>query len=562
MGKLAHMAVSYYDGLPQELLTPQTQVYRGMALIREAGALLSRGDFKTGNPKLDEAWAIFDKLRAGGDKSEQVAVGLALSKFTRFSSWGVSGAPGSKPDDLQAAADLLRPWVKDPKASAQTRMLYADTLNYLSHTQELDKRIATCEEARAILRDVGAHDLSDLRAASIYADTSDSQARHSLLLGKVAEAEKLEIEVYSIAEKVLAQRPGDLRSMANRALAADFLGRLAIRRHDYAAATDYAARSAVAGENYVRFNPSDLNSWIYWVRGKDQMASVLLEEGRISAALDGFRATVALDQDARKPASLAPMLWSSWGTLIVNEARVGDFAAAEKSLESGVAAIKATEALEAADSQRRVLFDLVITSVQSRVNLFKGNNQAAFDLAMQAANQLRKFDLSKSESGGSIRDVTAFRNNVLRNTLITASLAAIRTGRYGEAEAAARERYDLPPNPYSELDPQDEKSRAQVTLAHAIALQGRAEEARRITETEIARYRAELKEGASGLSFAKDFAYALYVDALARPAGDPRRAAVLQEATKQLDSLSVEANQLLDIRELRGWIASARSAAA
>jgi hypothetical protein len=150
----------------------------------------------------------------------------------------------------------------------------------------------------------------------------------------------------------------------------------------------------------------------------------------------------------------------------------------------------------------------------------------------------------------------------LRNTLITASLAAIRTGRYGEAEAAARERFDLPPNPYSELDPQDEKSRAQVTLAHAIALQGRAEEARQIAEPEIARYRAELKGGAGGLSFAKDFAYALYVDALARPAGDSRRAAKLAEATKQLDSLSVEANQLLDIRELRGWIASARSAAA
>ena len=34
MGKLARMVVSYYDGLPPELLTRQTQVYRGMALVR------------------------------------------------------------------------------------------------------------------------------------------------------------------------------------------------------------------------------------------------------------------------------------------------------------------------------------------------------------------------------------------------------------------------------------------------------------------------------------------------------------------------------------------------
>ena len=30
------MAVSYYDDLPEELLTPQTRIYRGMAFIREA----------------------------------------------------------------------------------------------------------------------------------------------------------------------------------------------------------------------------------------------------------------------------------------------------------------------------------------------------------------------------------------------------------------------------------------------------------------------------------------------------------------------------------------------
>jgi hypothetical protein len=557
MGKLAHMAVSYYDDLPEELLTPQTRVYRGMALIREAGALLSRGDYKTGNPKLDEARTIFDELLAGGDKSEQVAVGLALSKFTRFSSWGVSGAPGSKPEDLQEAADLLRPWAKAAGTSAETKMLYADTLNYLSHTQALDKRIATCEEARAILRDVGARDLADLRAASIYADTSDSQARHSLLLGKVAEAEKLETEVYAIAEKVLAQRPGDLRSMANRALAADLLGRLAIRRHDYVAATDYGARSALAGENYVRFNPSDLNSWIYWIRGKSQVADVLLEQGRVGAALDAYRATVSLDQDTRRPASLSPLLWNSWGGLLLLESRMGDFPAAERTFNSAVAALKSTAALEAAGSQRQILFGLVVSSLQSRVNLAKGNNQGAFDLAMQTAGQLRKLDLSQTESGGSIRDVTAFRNNVLRNTLITSSLAALRTGRYGEAEAAARERGSLPPNPYSELDPQDELSRAQVTLAHAIVLQGRTDEARQITQTEIARYRAELQGGANGLAFNRDLAHALYVDALSRPAGDPGRAAQLREASKRLDLLSTEANQLLDIRELRGWIAAA-----
>ncbi len=54
MGKLAHMAVCYYDGLPAELMTPQTQVYRGMALLRESAALLSSGDNEGGSKSLDE----------------------------------------------------------------------------------------------------------------------------------------------------------------------------------------------------------------------------------------------------------------------------------------------------------------------------------------------------------------------------------------------------------------------------------------------------------------------------------------------------------------------------
>ncbi|MBK6454091.1 MAG: hypothetical protein IPF84_16950 [Proteobacteria bacterium] len=559
MGKLAHMAVSYYDDLPEELLTPQTQVYRGMALIREAGALFARGDFKTANPKLDEAWAIFDKLRAQGVVTEDVVAGLALAKFTRFSSWGVSGAPGSKVSDLQETADLLRPWIKKPGTSAQTRMLYSDVLNYLSHTLPEGQDVAACEEARAILLDAGARNLADLRAASIYADTTDSQARHLLQMGKVAEAERLEAEVYSYAEKVLAKRPGDLRSMANRALAADLLGRLAIRRHDYAVATDYAAKAAEAGESYVRFNPSDLNSWVYWVRGLDQQASVLLEQGRIGDAIDSYRKLVALDRDARKPASLAPLLWNNWGQLTINESRAGQFDAARKSQLVAAAAAKETGSIEKSGSARQALFDMYGDALQARLDLDQGNNQAAFDQAAQLATRMRALQFSQDESGGNIRDASAVRANFLRNTLATLTLAALRTGRYGEAEAAARERAALPPNPFSELDPQDEKSRAQVTLAHALVLQGRADEARAITEVEILRYRAELKAGVGGLAFTKDYSYALYVDALARPAGDPSRDADLAEALRQLDAMGEEANRLVDIRELRNRIGVARS---
>ena len=295
------------------------------------------------------------------------------------------------------------------------------------------------------------------------------------------------------------------------------------------------------------------------MRGLDQQANVLVEQGRIDEAIDGYRKLVALDRDSRKPASLAPLLWNNWGQLMINEGRAGQFDAARKSHVAAVAAARETAALESQGSARQALFDMYGDALQARLDLDQGNNQAAFDQATQLAARMRALDFSQDESGGNIRDASAVRANFLRNTLATLTLAALRTGRYGEAEAAARERASLPPNPFSELDPQDERSRAQVTLAHALALQGRTDEARAITEVEVPRYQAELKDGAGGLAFNKDYSYAMYVDALARPVSDPRRGANLASALRQLDAMGQEANRLVDIRELRSRIENARS---
>ena len=556
MGKLAHMAVSYYDGLPAELRTSQTQVYRGMALIREASALLMRGDFQLGNPKLDEAWAIFDRLRKSGDTSEQVALGLALSRFTRFSSWGVQGTPGSSVADLAQAADLLRPWIGKPDTSPETRTTYADVLNYLSHTQPLEQRLATTEEARAILLDAGARDYANLRAASIYADTTDSQARHAMKLGDVDQATRLEAEVYTVAEKVLAQRPGDLRSMANRALAAGLMGDLALRQGDFTRAAEYAAKAERAGEDYVRFNPSDLNSWIYLIRGRVDVAQVLFEQGKVAAAIEAGNAVMALDKDPRRPTSLAVLMWPDLVNLTTIKARQGDFAAADRTFATTQAAMREAAVQDGGEPIRKQLGELAIASLQARLDLLGNRNQAAFDGGLQTAGQLRALSAKQLESMGRVGE--GVRANLMRGSLSSVLHAALRTGRYGEAETAARERVGLPPNQFSEGDPKEDVARAQSSLAHALALQGRNADALQVSGPALAYFVAQAEAGRAGLSFTKDSSYALYADALARPVGDAQRAAQLARAARLIDALSREARALLDIRELRGWIDDAR----
>ena len=423
MGKLARMAVSYYDGLPAGLLTRQTQIYRGMALIRAGGAALASDDVEGSGERLSTARALFEKLRAEGDTSEPVTLGLALALFTPFSAWGPGGGPTSKQEDLPQAADLLRPFVGNPESSRQTRLVYADILNHLSHRQPEATAVETCEEARRILAGLGALDLSDLQATSVYADTADSQARHALTLGRLDDVARLEQEVYELAEKVLARRPGDLRSMANRALAADVLGNLAARQYDYAAAADYAAKAEQAGERYVAFNPSDAAAWSYWIRGKNQVADTLLEQGRVQDVIAMLRATMALTKDDRALPNLSAQLnWTGF-RLAELSAEVGQPRTAEQDLRDALRAHAQFVAFTPSESMHRVLYLYMEGMWRARLKSLAGDDASALDDASRIAGRIRQIEVpADNPTPGNIR------NNYLRHLLTTVAAAAIKNG--------------------------------------------------------------------------------------------------------------------------------------
>jgi hypothetical protein len=150
------------------------------------------------------------------------------------------------------------------------------------------------------------------------------------------------------------------------------------------------------------------------------------------------------------------------------------------------------------------------------------------------------------------------RLGVQRQALRVGARAALRLGKFAEAEAFAKEYSTLPSNSRRPEDPQDIVAANHALMAHAIAAQGRAAEARQLLEPDLARYATERKQGAWGLTYQLDYAYALYVDALTHAGDDNLRRARLDEALLMLGSLSAEAQQLRHVRELAAWIAAAR----
>ena len=553
LGKLAHMTVGYYDGLPANLVTSRTQTYRAMALIREGAAVSAHGDQDAGYAKFGEAQKVFEQLRAAGDRSEPVTYGLALSLFHQGS--GVLGGSRGTAQQLEQAANLLRPLVRAPNPTRRVRQTYADTLNIFSHTQPKEAGVASCEEARKVLAGLGALDLTDLNAASAYADTTDSQARHALFLGRLDEAQKLEEQVFDMAEKVLAQRPGDLRAMTDRFFAADMLASLANRRHDDAAAADYAARAAQAGQAYMLFQPSDLGAWAYWTRGLESVATFQLDRGEVSRALATNRSLVALARDKRLPSSLGPVIGFQWFRLAVLERDAGQAAASEHSLQAGLVANEETIAQFAPDDIRRTLLAEAEPRWRSRLQLIDGNAKAAFESASAVIKRTEQIRISAGDVNGS-----RVRQNILRGAFDVAAAAALRLGRYAQAEALARQRLAVPADPNSDADPLEGASAARSVLAHALALQGRGEEAMAQLAPALAYYRKAQQANAHGVGFRHDFAHALYVSALARGTGDrARRDAELAEAKKLLDGVPLEAQGLASMREVAALIAAARA---
>jgi len=523
--------------------------------VREGAAQQSSGNIDAAYRSFGEAQTVFEKLRAAGNRSEAVTYGLALTLESQGSSIVGGGNGRGTMAQLVQASDLLRPLVYGSAPSRRVRQLYADTLNYLSHAQSPQAGVASCEEGRKILAGLGALELSDLNATSSYADITDSEAREVLVLGRIAKSRTLEQQVYDLAEKVLAQRPGDLHALSDRSWAAELIGTLADRQHDDATAAEYANRAVQAGEDEVRFNPSDLGAWQRWSVGLEEVADRQLERGEVTKAIATMRSLLALEQDKRLPSSLGRMVWYEWIQLAYLQAQTGDSAGATQSLASFARDVGELLAPLAADDVRRKLLANP-GGIKAGLQLDEGQAQAA--LATAAAT-ITGIDSVKVQAGGA---GYILKRNMLNGNLAIASTAAVRLGHYAQAEAFARRWLAVPADPTSEADPQINSSRARVCLAHAIALQSRDHEAQEALQPALDFYRQEQQAGARGTTFRHDYAYALYVSAIASSAdaaGQAQRKKALADAATLITGASAEAQRLADMRQVSSLIASANA---
>jgi hypothetical protein len=554
VGNLADKAVAYYDGLPAELMSKQTKLYRGMALVRKASSLNESGKFAQSKTVSDQARKIFEDLRAAGDQSDEVATALALAIFSKLNIGGL----GDTRAELEKAVGLLRPLVANGRATRSARLALGDILQYLAHSEpRAEDAIVECEESRKILAGMGALDLSDLTAASIYGDVTDSQSRMAKRLGRLGDAEKLAVIVHDIAEKVLEQRPGDLRAMKNRYFSANMMASVAASRHDLAKAEKDFVLSEDAALYYTRFNPADSLGWNILGTALGDVAQTWMDQGRVTEAMRKIREAASLAHDARNKTGISPSVYGTTRELVVWEARRGNVKAAKTALADARRIGEQFEKDRNIDEELAGIAQMDKEALEFPVLEAEGDYSTIHARAVDIADRLAKIKI-KAEGN---RD---FWLNAQRRSRVWQLDSALRLGRAEEALAVAQQALDHPV--FSRRVDQDEieaiTARMQVRLGQARLGAGRRAEALTPLREAEAHYRRELAQGATDTGFRVDFARALLHLALAQAddeAGRAQRISLLNEATAALNGLSLEARLLQPSQELIRWVAEARA---
>jgi hypothetical protein len=215
-----------------------------------------------------------------------------------------------------------------------------------------------------------------------------------------------------------------------------------------------------------------------------------------------------------------------------------------------------TAGFEASDPRRKLLASAPAL-LEASLQRMQGDTSTVLATTSKLADQIASVAYSKDDINSAIT-----RRAMLGSALQTAAEAAIRLERYPQAEAFARRWLALPiDQTQGAAEVRREKLSAQSVLAHTLVGQGRLGDASATLQPALAEYRQELAAGAHETSFRADYAYALYVDAIAQAgdaAGAIKRKADLDAAAAQIAGASGEAQRLADMRYVSGLIAAER----
>jgi hypothetical protein len=555
VAQLAQRALGYYKELPPELRTPETERNRALALVRYGAVLRSQGKYAQAVPLLEEATEVFRKLRADGDTSEATVLGLASALGFRST---ILGQQLKLPESVtmgQAALDVLRPLAQAPEPSpavlrVQGAVLIGQGFSTL-RSGALEESVEHLKNAQVVLRRLGAPDVAkNIHASANYASAGSwlGSALEELEQRKAAKA-TFE-ETVAVTGRVLDVMPGHTRALHARGISLSALSAIDYEENRVARAMVLAQQDERTQEDLIKLDPTNTASLNNLAVARFYSFLYLDAAGRSQASCEKMRSVVAVAKSLPNMGSFTARNFSSWAGILANcEAELGNPAAA------GAALSQASELWEKEIKPTSVAFEtavarLWIGTYRSYVLLANGDAVTSRDEARKAL-----VDVDALEPPNKQGEFTKLR---LRKQLnLGIAYAELQAGNAAGAEGAARTALaawkPLPRNgPFGQ---EEDGAVARTLVAHAIARQGRLKEAGEFLAPALQYQRDVYGKQKENRGQHYDYAYALYVSAMAEPA---ERSARLAEATTILESLPPEMLRTKSGQRFRGWVEEER----
>jgi len=555
VGALAKRALDYYDALPPELRTPETNRNRALALTRYGAVLRYQSRLEESEQTISEAITVLSKMRAEGDDSETTTMGLGLALMFRARIYDSLSNRADSSKLAAQAVDVVKP-LMDPNASVPLRRAYGTVMNYLGYTQTRDNdneaAVKTLEEARQAFRSIDGLQLVDLPSAAAFAEASAWEINALQSLGRHDDARRIGDEANKIATQVVEKRPGHMGAIRARALMADSLASTEQDSLHLAKALVLNESGSRDWEAILKIDPTNQIAWNNLVNSRFSMAYVLQLMGRISESEDQWRAALAAEKNARASPMIASALSIPAAGLATLEADLGNRQAAEAALADYRRLTQLSIADTPADSFQRATigefgafgFGLL---AENAIPTAAGDYQAVHAKVGPLAQRLE-----------ALKPKGAFQEFV-KNRLLAGSYLVLADASYNlkdyetadkEIKVALDARKRLPKRTL-----QDERDAAdELTLAGMIAArQGRTPEAQKIIEPVLKLHRGLYARGHDDRSQHVQLARALYASALA--SSGAARSRDLKEAAAIIDGLPSAMKGLKSTMLLRGRIA-------
>jgi tetratricopeptide (TPR) repeat protein len=553
IAEFSQRQIDYFHAVPPNLRGTDTIRNGALALIHHARVSRLLGNLDSGSKDTQEASALLDGLRAGGDHSEATLIASAMAHGTAAQILDNQNDPRAV-NELDRAVGLLQPVADAPNASAAVRRTYVELLSrqgyQLTSGIKNSEAIPIERKAMSIAASLGARDLSNLEMSAWYAEAGAWLVTALSNAGQDEEALRVGEDAAAVADKVLEVRPGYRLALHAEQVIESNMGTATQDLLDPATGLKVGQRAVQISETLLKLDPKNVTSMNNLGVAHQSVGGALWAQGKLVDSLSWLEKGVEdFNHAAYGGRGFKLVRAYIMADTAVRAATVGDFATAERLVAEGVPFGEQVRKSSAPGSLPTLLITAAEKLPAAQIAFQRDDLETAHQLTAPIIGPFRD-----AKPDGAHEELQK------ASVMYSASLVMCRI-EYGRADFAAAEQAAREGIEFRKIvssgSVQDFRELGELStwLTLALVRQGRMAEAAETIAPVVELQRGLARKNHGDNWQPLELAIALYAQALTAP---PKAAALLRESTSLLDQLPASMRGLHDVRLWRTRIEEAR----